>query len=210
MSHPVFARIYARRSVGEARLQEADRRELVAGLSGRVLEVGCGNGLNFAYYPPTVTEIVGVEPEPYLRRRALLASSDAAPRVTVVGGRAETVSEAVAGTFDAAVFSLVLCSVADPGVVLRQVKTVLNEGAVVRFYEHVVSDDPRWARRQRFFAPLWSALAGGCRPDRDTLSVISQEFQMANARAFDFCPGCRIPCGIVAPHVLAEGVFHSD
>ena len=97
MSHPIFARIYARRSVGEARLQEADRRELVAGLSGRVLEVGCGNGLNFAYYPPTVTEIVGVEPEPYLRRRALLASSDAAPRVTVVGGRAETVSEVSPG-----------------------------------------------------------------------------------------------------------------
>lgn len=210
MSHPIFARIYARRSVDEARLQETDRRELVAGLSGRILEVGCGNGLNFALYPRQVTEVVGVEPEPYLRRRAVLASSEAQPRVTVVGGRAEAVSEVVTGEFDAAVFSLVLCSVADPRAVLREAKRVLKPGAGVRFYEHVVSDDPRSARLQRLFAPLWCRMAGGCRPDRDTLSVINEEFEIANSRAFDFCPGCRIPCGIVAPHVLAEGVFRPD
>jgi SAM-dependent methyltransferase len=210
MSHPIFARIYARRSEGQAHLQETDRRELVAGLSGRVLEVGCGNGLNFAYYPPSVTEIVGIEPEPYLRGLARLASSAAVPPVTVVAGRAETVSESVTGTFDAVVFSLVLCSVTDPRAVLRESKKVLREGAAVRFYEHVLSDEPRSARLQRRLAPLWSALAGGCRPDRDTLSVVNEEFAIADARTFDFCPGSRIPCGIVAPHVLARGAFHPD
>jgi len=210
MSHPIFARIYARRSVAEARLQESDRRELVAGLSGRILELGCGNGLNFAYYPPQVTEVVGVEPEPYLRRQAVLAASGAQPRFTVVEGRAETVSDVVTGEFDAAVFSLMLCSVADPAAVLRETKQVLRTGATVRFYEHVVSHDPGSARLQRLCAPLWSTLAGGCRPDRDTLSVIDREFEITNVRAFDFCPGCRIPCGIVAPHVLAEAVVRPN
>ncbi len=209
MSHPLFARIYARRSVGEAHLQEAYRRELLDGLSGRVLEVGCGNGLNFAYYPAPVTEVVGVEPESYLRRQAQIASLKARVPVRVVEGRAETVSEVVTGTFDAVVFSLVLCSVSDPRTALAEAKKVLTQGASVRFYEHVLSDDPRLARRQRLFAPAWSTVAGGCRPDRDTLSVLREEFQISAARAFDFCPGCRFPLGIVAPHVLVRGVFRS-
>ncbi len=196
--------------MAEARLQEGQRQELVAGLSGRVLELGCGNGLNFAHYPPQVTEVVAVEPEPYLRREAQSAALKAQPRITVLDGQAESVSESVTGTFDAAVFSLMLCSVPDPKSVLTETKKVLNEGAQVRFYEHVVSDDLRIARLQRLSAPLWSRLAGGCRPDRDTLSLISEEFQVSNARAFDFCPGWRFPLGIVAPHVLAQAIFRSS
>ncbi|HMI69193.1 MAG TPA: hypothetical protein VK510_04295, partial [Solirubrobacteraceae bacterium] len=40
------------------------RRRLLQGVSGRVVEVGAGNGLNFAHYPPTATEVVAIEPEP--------------------------------------------------------------------------------------------------------------------------------------------------
>jgi SAM-dependent methyltransferase len=210
MNHPVFARIYAKRSVAEDHLQGVFRRELLEGLSGRVLEVGCGNGLNFAYYPPQVTEVVGVEPEPYLRGRAQIASSKAQPAIQVVEGRAEAVSEAVSGPFDAAVFSLVLCSVPDLRVVLAEAKKVLKEGAAVRFYEHVLSEDRKVARWQQLFAPLWSTLAGGCRPDRDTLSTISEAFAVTDVRSFDFCPGCRIPLGIVAPHILARGTVRSQ
>ncbi len=207
MSHPIFARIYARTSVSEARHQDPYRRELLAGLSGRVLEVGCGNGMNFGLYPPEVSEVVGVEPEDYLFRQARLAAATSARRIVVVRGRAEMVSQLVSGPFDAAVFSLVLCSVPDPKTVLRETKKVLADGASVRFYEHVLSDDPKLARYQRLFAPAWSRAAGGCRPDRDTLSVVENEFSISDVRAFDFCPGCRFPRGIVAPHVLARGVF---
>ena len=62
--HPVFARYYARASVGaETRMGLARIRErLLGGLSGRVLEIGAGNGLNFAHYPGTVSEVVAIEP----------------------------------------------------------------------------------------------------------------------------------------------------
>jgi SAM-dependent methyltransferase len=210
MSHPIFARIYARTSVAEARHQEHYRRELLAGLSGRVLEIGIGNGLNFGYYPPEVTEVVGVEPEEYLLRQARLAAAKAARRIVIVKGRAEMVSQVVSGPFDAAVFSLMLCSVPDPKAVLREAKKVLKDGASVRLYEHVLSDDPKLARYQRLFAPAWSRAAGGCRPDRDTLSLVEEEFSISDVRTFDFCPGCRFPRGIVAPHVLARGVFQSS
>jgi SAM-dependent methyltransferase len=209
VSHPIFARVYARRSVAQAHLQEEHRRELLAGLTGRVLEVGCGNGLNFAFYPPEVTEVVGVEPEAYLRHQAQLAARAAGRPVTVVEGRAESVADVVTGPFDAVVFSLVLCSVADPGLVLRQAKRTLRDGATIRFYEHVVSEDPGAARLQRLFTPLWSAVAGGCRPDRDTLAVVAEEFPGTQARRFEFCPGGRVPCGIVAPHVLGRAVYRA-
>ncbi len=207
MNHPIFARIYARTSVAEARHQERYRQELLAGLSGRVLEVGCGNGMNFGHYPPEVSEVVGVDPEEYLLRQARLAAAVSARRVVIVRGRAEAVSQVVSGPFDAAVFSLMLCSVPDPEAVLRETKKVLVDGAAVRFYEHVLSADPKLARYQRLFAPAWSRAAGGCRPDRDTLSLIEREFAISDVKAFDFCPGCRFPRGIVAPHVLASGVF---
>jgi SAM-dependent methyltransferase len=209
MGHPIFARIYAKRSVSEEYHQAMYRRRLLADLSGRVLEVGCGNGLNFPHYPSTVSQVVGIEPEPYLRDQALRAA-ELDDRCTVIDARAETFSIDTIGTFDAAVFSLVLCSVSDPLAVLRRSKEVLNEGAAVRFYEHVVSSNPKEARLQRLLAPAWGMLAGGCRPDQDTLSLIRAEFDITETESFDFCPGCRIPSGLVAPHLLARGLLRSS
>jgi hypothetical protein len=69
--HPLFARIYDRLSRAAEETEPANRRrELLAGLRGRVIEVGAGNGLDFRYYPATVDEVVAVEPEACLRERA--------------------------------------------------------------------------------------------------------------------------------------------
>ena len=74
--HPVFARLYARMSPRAEEQGVAEHRdELLAGIAGRVVEVGAGNGLNFGHYPAAVTEVVAVEPEPYLRERALEAAA---------------------------------------------------------------------------------------------------------------------------------------
>ena len=90
----------------------ADRDELLAGLSGRVIEVGAGSGLCFNHYPDTVTEVVAVEPQPYLRHLAERAAATAAVPIRVVEGSADNLP-AEAATFDAAVASLVLCTVPD-------------------------------------------------------------------------------------------------
>ena len=86
------------------------RDELLAGLNGRVIEVGAGNGLNFRHYPAAVTEVVALEPEPYLRQRAEQATAAAPVPVTVVAGVADALP-ADDAVFDAGVASLVLCSV---------------------------------------------------------------------------------------------------
>ena len=111
--HPIFARVFARAGPAmDAQGALEHRRALLAGLAGRVLEVGAGNGLNFPHYPATVTEVLAIEPERYLRRLALAAATHAPVPIRVVDGTAEALP-APDGAVDAVVTSLVLCTVTD-------------------------------------------------------------------------------------------------
>ncbi|MGW2181067.1 class I SAM-dependent methyltransferase [Streptomyces sp. NPDC001732] len=174
--HPVFARFYARLSVvAETRAGlGAVRAELLAGLSGRVVEVGAGNGLNFAHYPPGVAEVVAIEPERGLRQLAVRAALRAGIPVDVVPGTAEALpvkSEA----FDGAVASLVLCTVRDVERSLAEIMRVLRPGGELRFFEHVRADGRAMALTQRALdRTVWPLVAGGCHTARDTLAAIER------------------------------------
>jgi ubiquinone/menaquinone biosynthesis C-methylase UbiE len=186
VNHPLFARFaafVAARAEGTA--DDDLRRELLAGLHGRVIEVGSGSGPNFRLYPDTVTELVAVEPEDYLRGKA----EEAAART----GRAEIqVIDALADRlpfeddrFDAAVVALVLCSVPSQAAALAELRRVLRPGGELRFYEHVVARQPRYARFQRLAGRVTPHIAGGCHPDRDTGRAIEQAgFRIERYRRF--------------------------
>src|ERR1700683_4399184 len=89
VNNPVFARYFARfGGRNEDRGNRELRQEMLAGLSGRVLEVGPGNGLNFPHYPLSVQEVVAVEPEPHLRSRAAEAAAAAPVPIRVADGSA--------------------------------------------------------------------------------------------------------------------------
>ncbi|KUO17167.1 class I SAM-dependent methyltransferase [Streptomyces dysideae] len=172
--HPLFARFYARISVNaEARLGMAGVRDrLLAGLSGRVLEIGAGNGLNFAHYPGTVSEVVAIEPERLLRQLAVEAALRSEVPVDVVPGAAEALpvkSEA----FDAVVLSLVLCSVRDVPRALGEVRRVLRPGGVVRFFEHGRGGGRAMTFTQRALdRTVWPPLNGGCHVSRDAVAAL--------------------------------------
>jgi hypothetical protein len=113
VEHPLFARLYLRMTSGrKARGEDEYRRELLGGLSGRVIEVGAGNGLNFPFYPDTVEQVVAAEPEPLLREAATASAASAPVPVEVVDGVSGELP-ATDESFDAGVASLVLCSVLD-------------------------------------------------------------------------------------------------
>jgi SAM-dependent methyltransferase len=199
--HPLFARLFAWGLRCESREQRAHRRELVAGLAGRVLELGAGNGRNFGLYGPEVTEVLAVEPEPYLRARAGEAAVGASVPVRVVDGVAD-VLPAPDGSCDAVVASLVLCSVPDQSRALAQAHRVLRPGGELRFYEHVVARDPRLRRRQELLdATIWPRLGGGCHTTRDTGAAIEAAgFTIERCRRLSVMP-LRI-LAPVAPHLL--------
>jgi ubiquinone/menaquinone biosynthesis C-methylase UbiE len=171
--HPVFARIYQRMSAAAEKAGAAEHRtRLLSDLSGRVVEVGAGNGMNFAHYPPTVTEVIAVEPEPYLRARAEEATARAAVQVRVVEGTSTSLplpDESV----DAGIASLVLCSVDDQAASLAELRRVIKAGGELRFYEHVIAREPSWARWQRLVEPMWKRIGGGCHITRDTERAIT-------------------------------------
>ncbi|GAA0824997.1 class I SAM-dependent methyltransferase [Streptosporangium amethystogenes subsp. fukuiense] len=175
MNHPIFARFYARISQVMERAGLAERREaLLAGLSGKVIEVGAGNGLTFAHYPPAVARVLAVEPEPRLRRLARVNAGKALIPVDVVDGLADRLPGEDA-SFDAAVMSLVLCSVPDQASALREVYRVLKPGGQLRFLEHVLADSSGMIRIQRLLdATIWPRLFGGCHTGRDTAAAIER------------------------------------
>ena len=174
--HPLCARLYARQVERAEDLGLAERRRrLLDGLSGRVLEIGAGTGINLAHYPLSVAEVVAVEPEPYLRQRLAQAAALApvAVAVTIIDAAAEELPFED-GAFDAAVSCLVLCSVGDPLRALGELRRVLRPGAELRFLEHVASSQPGRRRMQRAAdATLWPLLSGGCHLGRDTTQHIS-------------------------------------
>jgi ubiquinone/menaquinone biosynthesis C-methylase UbiE len=171
--HPLFARFYAWASTRmEASVFGPRRDELLAGLAGRVIEVGAGNGLNFAHYPAAVTHVLAVEPEAHLRERAEAEAARAAVPIEVVDGTADALP-APDGGHDAAVASLVLCSVPDVPAALGEIRRVLRPGGELRFLEHVRADTAGLARVQRALdATVWPILGGGCHSHRDTAAAI--------------------------------------
>lgn len=202
--HPVFARLYAWAApAGEGSGMADHRRRLLTGLAGSICEIGCGNGLNFAHYPVSVTGVVAVEPEPYLRHRAAVAAAKAPVPIRVVAGTADALP-CPDGLADGVVASLVLCSVPSVDAAVAEAYRVLRPGGELRLYEHVAAEGGRLARRQHLIAPLWSRFGGGCRPDRDPMVQIrAAGFTVMRVERFDFCPGPRWACGLVSPHLLA-------
>lgn len=187
VSHPIFARVYAALSRVDPDDAEADhRREMLAGTSGRVIEVGAGNGLNFAHYPTSVSKVVAVEPESFLRGKAEEAARQATVEVEVRNGVADRLP-AEDASFDVGVCSLVLCSVPDPAVALAELHRVIRPGGELRFYEHVRANSLGFARWQRRIQPVWTFCAGGCHPDRDTAAAIeAAEFTIDRCRRFAY------------------------
>jgi SAM-dependent methyltransferase len=189
--HPLFARCYRWLSQEAEAAGMADiRRELLAGLRGRVVEVGSGNGMNFRHYPTGVEEVAAVEPEPYLRAHAERAASAAPVSVRVVSGRAERLPFPD-GTFDAGVASLVLCSVPDQDAALAELRRVVRPGGELRFYEHVRAWTPLLGAAQRVADWAWPLLNGGCHLTRDTEAAITRAFTVERCRRFRFQP-CRL------------------
>jgi SAM-dependent methyltransferase len=182
--NPFFAKLWTFLSNHETEEIQRLRTENLAGLSGRVLEVGAGTGTNFAFYPATVTEVVAVEPEVRLAPQAQAAAQKAPVPVTVSAGTVEKYLITAGDTpFDAVVCSLVLCSVDDPDSVLRELFSLVRPGGELRFLEHVGTGGFR-GRLQKFAdATVWPRMMGNCHTHRDTeSSIVGAGFTVDRAR----------------------------
>jgi ubiquinone/menaquinone biosynthesis C-methylase UbiE len=202
LNNPFFARFYRRnRQTADKRGEREHRRRLLAALAGRVVEIGAGDGANFDLYPPEVTEVVAVEPERHLRSYAEEAARGAHVKVTVVNGFADALPLEDASV-DAAIASLVLCTVPDPAAALREIYRVVRPGGELRFYEHVHAHRQplRAFLELAYRSRIWPTIGGGCNPTRETGRAIEAAgFQTERCERIQCSPSVIVP---KVPHLL--------
>lgn len=170
-----FAAVYDRglKATEDAGLRET-RREVLAGASGRTIDLGAGTGVNLGLFPAAVTELVLAEPDEHMLKRLRVKLSQAGEEgaaVEAVQAPAEKLPFAD-DSFDTAVFTLVLCTVPDPEAALAEAARVLRPGGKLLFVEHVRAEDQGLTRWQDRLEKPWRFLADGCHCNRDTVATI--------------------------------------
>ena len=178
-----------------------DRKQrLLENLNGRILEIGPGAVANFRHYDPAV-HVIGVEPNRFLHPYLKQEADRRGLSLELYGGGAETLNLADQSV-DAAVSTLVLCSVTSPAAVLSEIKRVLKPGGRFVFLEHVAAPGAsrlRWWQEK--LHRLWGAVFDGCHPDRETGVLLERAgFRSLHIDAFYL----HIP--VVATHIKGVAV----
>lgn len=189
--HPFFSRVLHPRFSAKAKAKGEDeyRRRLLEGLSGRVIELGAGDGVNFEFYPASVTEVLAVEPENRMRARAERTARTAPVPIRVIAGLADALP-AEDASFDVGIACLVLCSVPDQAVSLRELYRVIRPGGELRFFEHVRDERPLLRALQGVADPVWSRIGAGCHLNRETQdAIVAAGFQLERSERLRFRMG---------------------
>lgn len=147
------------------------RREVTAGLSGTVVEIGFGSGLNMPAYPAAVTRVWAVEPASLGRKLAAARIADSHVHVEHVGlhGEALPLED---DSCDGALSTFTLCTIPDVERALAEVRRVLRPGGRFHFLEHGLAPDVDVARWQHRLEPMQKRVADGCHLTRDPVALV--------------------------------------
>ncbi|MEP0950014.1 class I SAM-dependent methyltransferase [Nodosilinea sp. FACHB-141] len=158
------------------------RRDALADVSGDVLEIGFGTGLNLPYYPDQVRQIVTVDPNPGVHRLAQqrINASPITVDHRMLSGEALPMAD---HSFDSVVSTFTLCSIPEIEQALAEIYRVLKPGGRFFFVEHGLSDEPSIQAWQHRLTPLQKRIAGGCHFDRDMGQLIEQQFDQVELEA---------------------------
>lgn len=185
--HRIHAAAYDRMTGPLERAVLGERRaRLLAAVGGQVLDVGAGTGANLPHFQEA-GQVIAAEPDPAMRRRLTARAATARVPVEVTSDTAESLRHADA-SFDAVVFTLVLCSVNSPDRALAEARRVLRPSGRLIVLEHVRGSGSlsRWQDR---LTPIWSRLNAGCHLNRDIAAAIERAgFTIEKAESVDPFP----------------------
>jgi ubiquinone/menaquinone biosynthesis C-methylase UbiE len=150
------------------------RQRVIAKAEGRVLEIGIGSGLNFPFYTPEVTTLVGLEPSAKLLSMARYQNNSASRvRRELVEASAEAIP-LEDGSIDTIVTTWTLCTIPDVQRALQEMRRVMAPSGRLLFVEHGRSPDASVRRWQDRLNPIWKPLAGGCHLNRPMAELIER------------------------------------
>ncbi|HEY4095924.1 MAG TPA: class I SAM-dependent methyltransferase [Baekduia sp.] len=148
------------------------RERVCAGLTGDVVEIGFGSGLNIPFYPKTITNVAAVEPADLGWKLAAerLAASNVPVQRSGLDGQSLPFPDA---SFDAALSTWTLCTIPDVATALHEVRRVLKPGGRLHFVEHGLAPDEPVRRWQHRLDPLQQRLFGGCHLTRPIVDLLT-------------------------------------
>ena len=148
------------------------RRRVCEGLTGDVVEIGFGSGLNVPFYPATITRVAAVEPADLswtLAAKRVGVSSVPVERSGLDGQSLPFADD----SFDAALSTWTLCTIPDVAAALLEIRRVLKPGSSLHFLEHGLAPDEGVRRWQRRLDPLEKRIAGGCHFTRPIVDLLT-------------------------------------
>lgn len=149
-----------------------ERERVCALLSGQVVEIGFGSGLNTELYPEAVESVAAVEPSDTAWRMSADRRRELRTPITRSGLDGQALAEP-AGSFDTALSTFTMCTIPDVELALTELHRVLRPGGTFAFLEHGLAPQPGVVRWQRRMEPVQKAVAGGCHLSRDIPRLIS-------------------------------------
>jgi ubiquinone/menaquinone biosynthesis C-methylase UbiE len=158
------------RACGTAGLRKW-RAQVTSGLTGNVLEIGFGSGLNVEYYPPEVVKVLAVEPSETAFRIAGKHIDRSGVPIERIGLDGQSIP-LPDDSCDSALCTFALCTIPDPDAALAEVRRVLRPGGTFHFIEHGLAPDPRVTKWQHRIEPLQRRLADGCHLTREPVLMV--------------------------------------
>ena len=156
-------------------LRSSDTHELRArvasGLTGEVLEIGFGSGLNVPFYPAALTRVRALAPAALGRKLAAERVAASPVPIEYIGLDAQRIP-LPDDSVDSVLTTWTLCTIPDVAGAMAELRRVLRPGGTLHFAEHGRAPDPKVARAQHRLEPFQSRVFGGCRLTRSIDQIV--------------------------------------
>ena len=162
---------------------EQYRQKLLEDVSGEVLEIGFGTGLNLPHYPDKIKKITTIDPNPGMQKKARsrIAASKIDVDSRVLNGESLPMADA---SFDSVVCTWTLCSIPQADRAISEVYRLLKPGGKFFFIEHGLSKDSAIETWQNILTPIQKIIADGCHLNRNIQHLVKQKFPNVTVEQF--------------------------